>query len=122
MRLQVKPLSANQMYYRGKRSKSAAYIAYQNDIRDQLMGIEWPFGTDPVTFEIEGGFSNRAADLDNIIKPILDTLQVVFEIDNKKKKKKQFNDNKVYKLILNKEIVEKGKEYVDIKVYPRTMS
>ena len=112
--MQVKPLSANQMYYRSKRSKSAAYVAYQNDIRDQLMGIEWPFGTDPVTFEIEGGFSNRAADLDNIIKPVLDTLQVVFD--------KEFNDNKVYKLLLNKEIVEKGKEYVDIKVYPRTVS
>ena len=81
-------------------------------MRDLMMGTKWPFGKDEVTFEIEGGFSNRAADLDNIIKPILDTFQNIF---------KEFNDNRVYEIKLNKEIVKKGTEYVDIKVYPRTM-
>lgn len=93
---------------RGKRTfKSAEYVAYQQDIRDALRGVTWPFGSDQVAVHIEAAFSNRGADLDNCIKPILDTYQLVFE---------EFNDNKVYYAELHKQIVKKGDEYLRIRI------
>lgn len=82
---------------------------YQDEIRDELIGTEWPFGTDQVSFNVEAGLSNRGADLDNIIKPILDTYQGIYE---------EFNDNKVYNIQLEKRIVKRGSEYLDIRVRP----
>ena len=70
-----------------------------------MMGAVWPFGENQVEFTIEGGMSNRGADLDNIIKPILDTYQGIFE---------EFNDNKVYHIELTKKIVKKGEEYISV--------
>lgn len=107
--LKIKPLSANRMLgVRGRRSfKSPDYVKYQNDIRDDLMGIVWPFGTDQVSVTVWAGLSNRGADIDNVIKPILDTYQGIFE---------EFNDNKVYHVELHKEIVKKGDEFIRIMV------
>jgi Holliday junction resolvase RusA-like endonuclease len=87
--------------------KSADYLQYQNDIRDQLIGTDWPFGSGQVSFNITAGVSNRGADLDNVIKPILDTYQGVYE---------EFNDNKVYNIELEKRIVKRGREYLDIRI------
>ena len=110
--LKLKPLSANKMFYRNK-NKTVEYRRYQEEMRDYMMGMVWDFGKDPVAFEVTAGFSNRAADLDNIIKPILDTFQNIFD---------DFNDNRVYKIKLDKDIVKKGNEYVNIKVYSEGMS
>lgn len=71
------------------------------------MGDDWPFGTDPVSFHVEGGLSSRNMDLDNVIKPLLDTFQSIYQ---------EFNDNKVYYIELHKEIVPKGKEYLWIRI------
>ena len=108
-RFKTKPLSANKMFgARGKRTfKSPEYVAYQNEIRDDLMGTDWPFKTDPVSFIVNAGLSNRGADIDNVIKPIFDTYQGIFE---------EFNDNKVYYVELHKEIVSKGEEFLRIRV------
>jgi len=87
--------------------KSAEYLQYQNDIRDHLIGTDWPFGADQVSFTVVAGVSNRGSDLDNVIKPILDTYQGVYE---------EFNDNKVYNIKLEKRIVKRGGEFLDIRV------
>ncbi len=71
------------------------------------MGTDWPFGAGQVSFNIIAGLSNRGADLDNVIKPILDTYQGVYE---------NFNDNKVYNIELEKRIVKRGREFLDIRV------
>ena len=107
----IKPLSANKMFgARGKRTfKSPEYVTYQNEIRDDLMGTDWPFDVDQVSFTVNAGLSNRGADIDNVIKPILDTYQGIFE---------KFNDNKVYYVELHKEIVSKGEEFLRIRVTP----
>ena len=47
------------------------------------------------------------ADLDNVVKPVLDTYQYIF---------KKFNDNKVYHITLDKHITNKGKEYLHVQV------
>tara|TARA_R100000742_G_C4220868_1_gene44692 strand:- start:277 stop:576 length:300 start_codon:yes stop_codon:yes gene_type:complete len=70
-----------------------------------LIGTDWPFGTDQVSFSVVAGVSNRGSDLDNVIKPILDTYQGVYE---------EFNDNKVYNIKLEKRIVKRGGEFLDI--------
>ena len=95
------------MTYRNKSIKSKVYIEYQNEIRDELQGINWPFGSDPVQVSFIAGFSTRAADLDNVMKPLLDTYQVIFD---------DFNDNKVYILKGTKTIVPKGEEFLEVTV------
>jgi len=87
--------------------KQKQYIDYQNELRDEIRGVEWPFGNDQVEFYIVAGFSNRAADLDNVIKPLFDTYQGIFE---------EFNDNKVYYAELHKQIVPKGREFIYVRV------
>ena len=104
---QVKPLSATNMTYRNKAIKQRQYIDYQNELRDEILGVEWPFGDDRVSFYIVAGFSNRGADLDNVIKPLFDTYQGIFE---------EFNDNKVYYAELHKTIVSKGAEFLYVRV------
>ena len=96
------------MTYRNKSIKQIKYVEYQNELRDELKGVEWPF--EPLQlleFEIIAGVSNRAADLDNIVKPLLDTYQSIFE---------EFNDNKVYHILLDKQITAKGNEYLFVRV------
>jgi len=95
------------MTYRNKSIKQRVYIDYQNELRDEIRGVEWPFGDEQVTFYIVAGFSNRAADIDNVIKPLLDTYQGIFE---------EFNDNKVYHAELHKTIVPKGREFLYVRV------
>lgn len=95
------------MTYRNKSIKQRIYIDYQNELRDEIRGVEWPFGDDQVEFYIVAGFSNRAADIDNVIKPLLDTYQGIFE---------EFNDNKVYHAELHKTIVPKGREFLYVRV------
>ena len=85
--------------------KTADYLKYQYDIRDCLLGCEWPFGNHEVLFIVTAGVSNRNFDLDNIIKPLLDTYQSIYE---------DFNDNKVVGITLLKDIVPKGEEYLDV--------
>lgn len=87
--------------------KSSDYLKFQNDIRDVLMGEPWPFGKDEVVFLVAAGLSNRGADIDNVIKPLLDTFQSIYE---------DFNDNKVYGVYLIKDIVPKGEEYLDVTI------
>lgn len=89
--------------------KTKEYLDYQNEIRDELMGdfTEWPFGDGLVQFTIEAGLSNRGADIDNVLKPLLDTYQGIYE---------DFNDNKVYHLDVTKVIVSKGDEYLTVTI------
>ena len=90
--------------------KTPEYVAYQEAIYFDMKGVEWPFEDGQVAFSIEAGLSNRGADLDNVIKPLLDTYQGIF--------KGQFNDNKVYQIDLFKFIVKRGEEFIRVKVEP----
>ena len=71
------------------------------------MGTEWPFEKTQVAVIVHYGISNRGKDLDNLNKPLLDTLQKIYE---------DFNDNKVYALTCFKYKVPKGAEYIDITI------
>jgi len=71
------------------------------------MGETWEFKDNPVHFIVYAGLSNKASDLDNIIKPLLDTYQNIFE---------EFNDKTVQGIILQRDRVKRGREYLWVRV------
>ena len=105
----MKPLSANRMFVRKNRTtfKTADYKQFQEEMALILMGAEWPFQDKPVLFIVYAGLSNRASDLDNIIKPLLDTYQNIFE---------EFNDKTVQGIILQRDRVKRGGEYLWVRI------
>lgn len=100
IKLDIKPLSVNEVW-KGKRFKTVAYSRYEKQIMALLPDCDV---TNVHTLHIEFGFSNKASDLDNPVKPIIDILQ----------KKYGFNDRDIYELHIKKTIVTKGNEYIQI--------
>jgi len=102
--LKIKPLSVNKAW-KGKRYKTDEYKAYEKAVLLMLPKIEIPEGNLHVSLEF--GFSNKASDLDNPIKPFIDIMQ----------KKYGFNDSRIHKYDLTKKKTIKGADYIlfDIK-------
>ena len=104
-KINEKPLSVNQAW-QGKRFKTPIYKAYEKEMllrmpagkieTDQMLRVEFFFG-----------FSNKASDLDNPVKLLLDIAQ----------KKYGFNDSHVYELNVRKRIVKKGEEFLHMGIY-----
>lgn len=103
MRIPLKPISVNQCW-QGRRFKTPLYTKYEKDCL--LILPKQDIGSPPYKIYLEFGFSNKASDLDNPIKPTLDILQ----------KKYGFNDADIYSLDVQKVIVKKGQEYTQIKI------
>ena len=104
IRIEVKPLSVNEAW-KGRRFKTDEYKAYEHKIMYLLpKGFKMP--EPPYQFIYRFGFSNPASDFDNPVKPITDILQ----------KKYKFNDKLIYKAVIEKVIVEKGKEFIEIEI------
>ena len=57
--------------------------------------------------EIVFGFSSKASDVDNCCKVLIDSIATHYG----------FNDKLIYKMIVEKEIVKKGQEYIKFKLY-----
>jgi Holliday junction resolvase RusA-like endonuclease len=97
-KLNEKPLSINEAW-QGKRFKTPAYKRYEEAMLllmpkgkvdlEQMLRVEFFFG-----------FSNKASDLDNPVKLLMDIAQ----------KKYGFNDKNVFELNVRKCIVKKGEE------------
>ena len=68
--------------------------------------IEIPDGE--LELVIEFGLSNRQQDIDNGLKPFVDIMQKMYD----------FNDNRIYSLIVHKVIVPKGEEFIRFQFYP----
>jgi Holliday junction resolvase RusA-like endonuclease len=104
-KLNEKPLSINEAW-QGKRFKTPAYKAYE-----EAMLLLMPKGkVDPeqmLRVEFFFGFSNKASDLDNPVKLLMDIAQ----------KKYGFNDKNVFELNVRKCIVKKGEEFIQIGIY-----
>lgn len=99
-RINIKPLTVNQVW-RGRRFKTPAYTDYENSVFLLLPKIEVPKGKLELTLRF--GFSNKLSDIDNPVKPVLDILQKAYG----------FNDNRIYRLTVEKIDVKKGKEYIE---------
>jgi len=104
MRIKIKPLSVNQAW-QGKRFKTPKYKSFEKELIYLLPPIDLGFEGD-LEILLTFGFSNQLSDIDNPTKPILDILQ----------KKYGFNDNQIIQLNLKKEVVEKGEEFIELKI------
>ena len=102
MKVAVKPLSVNQAW-QGRRFRSKAYKAYQQEIALKLRKMKLP--KPPYTLLLEFGVSNKAADYDN---PFQDCLQDFYG----------FNDSQIYEGVQRKVVVPKGKEYIKFLILP----
>ena len=103
-RIYIKPLSVNEVWA-GRRFKTPAYKSYEQELSYLLpKKLEIPNGK--LELKITFGFSNKASDIDNPVKPLLDILQKTYG----------FNDKKIYKLEVEKVDVKKGEEYIEFKI------
>ena len=99
-RVNLKPLSMNEAFM-GRKRKTAAYRTYEMKVPKELPELELP-ERGPLGLRLRAGLSNRAADLDNVVKPFLDILQANYG----------FNDNRIYFIEMTKVKVQKGEEYI----------
>jgi Holliday junction resolvase RusA-like endonuclease len=98
--LNIKPLSVNSAWL-GRRFKSKEYKRYTKDVNLLLPpSMDVPEGKLTVYYNFY--FSNAGSDWDNAIKQITDIVC----------KKYGFNDNRIYKGIVEKFIVPKGSECI----------
>jgi Holliday junction resolvase RusA-like endonuclease len=99
MKINIKPISVNKCW-QGKRFKTSEYKNYEKELLYKLPRISLP--NKPLEISIEFGFSNKASDIDNPMKPFLDILQ----------KKYGFDDKDIYSLNTIKKIVKRKEEYI----------
>lgn len=101
--IKIKPLSVNRCW-QGRRFKTPDYNDYEKELLYLLpKKLIYP---GKLSLYIKIGFSSKASDLDNAMKPILDILQ----------KKYNFDDKRIYKIEASKIDVKKGEEFIDFEL------
>ena len=103
MKINIKPLSVNECY-QGRRFKNKAYKAYERELMYKIPKQVIPKGKLKVSLMF--GFSSKLSDVDNPVKNFIDVLQ----------KRLGFNDRDIYEMTLKKEIVPKGKEFIEYEI------
>jgi Holliday junction resolvase RusA-like endonuclease len=105
IKIEIKPLSVNGAW-KGRRFKTKEYKQYENAVLYMLpRKYDIPDGN--LEIRLRFGVSTKAFDWDNGIKQFGDILQ----------KKYGFNDNRIYRGVVEKEIVKKGKEFVEFEIF-----
>ena len=104
-RIDIKPLTVNKAWRGGRRFKTDEYKSYEKELM-YLLPKDLKIPEDKIKVKIKWGFSSKGSDIDNPTKPLLDILQ----------KKYGFNDNRIYKLSLEKINVEKGEEFIEFEL------
>ncbi len=98
--IDVKPLSANLMHS-GRKVKSYKYRNYEKVLLSLLpTDLKIPEGK--LHLIVKVGMSSKLSDLDNVLKPFIDCLQLKYG----------FNDKWIYKLTATKTDVKKTEEYI----------
>ena len=103
MIVNIKPLSVNEAW-QGRRFKTPKYNKYIKDMLTILPPLK--VSNDKLELVITFGLSSVAADIDNPLKCFIDCLQ----------KKYGFDDKMIYRLIVNKSIVKRGKEFIEFEI------
>lgn len=106
-KVDIKPLSVNEMYIgrrNGTRVKSPKYRNWKKTILSMMPKIELP--EPPYMIIYEFGFSSKGSDIDNAVKPFQDVLQEVYG----------FNDNKIHEFTARRVNVKKGAEYIKFEI------
>lgn len=100
--LPIKPMSMNEAWRGGPRYRTATYKAY--DAALQLLlprSLQLP-EDGPLDLAMLWNLSNAACDIDNPIKPFVDSLQTRYD----------FNDKRIYRLLVEKRLVPRGHESI----------
>ncbi|MEE9532717.1 MAG: hypothetical protein V3W52_17195 [Syntrophobacteria bacterium] len=105
MRVDIKPLSVNRAW-QGRRYKTPEYNRYIADLMVILRPYNVPEGELSLTLTF--GFSNKASDFDNPVKPFVDCLQ----------KRYGFNDRMIKRCLIQVEHVKKGEEFIEWDIKP----
>lgn len=102
--IKIKPLSVNEAW-QGRRYKTPVYKAYEEELLLRLPPKYDIPETGPLEVIYEFGI-NTSADFDNPIKPFQDVLQ----------KKYGFDDRRIQKATILKNIVKKGEGYLKFSI------
>lgn len=97
--IHAKPLSVNKAY-RGRRFATKDLQEYKKEIMWQLPKIIIPKGKLQVEYTF--GCSSKGSDGDNLVKAFQDCLAEFYG----------FNDNKIYRWIVEKIDIKKGEEFI----------
>lgn len=113
IKLEVKPLSVNNAFsvYKGKKLKTKQYRQYEKTIIAHLIKSKIKLKLPPngdLYLYLKIGVS-RAFDTDNAAKPLIDIFQGYFG----------FNDNRITYLVIEKDVVKRGNEYIEFQLSPR---
>lgn len=101
VRKQIKPLSVNKAW-QGKRFKTRDYDLYTLELKF-ILPNSLDFPKKNIRLTLTFGFSNKAFDIDNPLKPLIDVLQKLYD----------FDDKEIYELHVKKKIVKKGEEFIE---------
>lgn len=104
-KIEVKPLSVNEAW-QGRRFKTDKYKNYEKLLLLSLPPSKINWDKEPIELSLLIGFSNVASDIDNAVKPFIDVLQ----------KRYNFNDKYIFRLVVEKCLVDKGKEFIEFKI------
>lgn len=102
-RLNIRALSLNSAY-RGRRFATKELKEYKEALFRMLPRKSVPEGKLSVRFVF--GVSSKASDVDNLVKNVMDALAEAYG----------FNDNRVYKLTVEKKDVPKSQEYIEFEI------
>lgn len=104
MKVNIKPLSINKAF-KGRRKRTTEYNNYRTNVKILLKpSLVIPEGK--LCIRLIFGLSSKGFDWDNPIKPIQDIISEYYG----------FNDNRIYRGIVDKVIVPKGKEFIDFEI------
>ncbi len=104
--IQCRPFSANKMSGRRKTYETKEYLAFRDLIAKALGGNYGIVKTDNLKLTITAGFSNKRGDLDNVFKPLLDSMVACMDAE--------FDDCQIYEIEANKVLVKKGQEFIEV--------
>jgi Holliday junction resolvase RusA-like endonuclease len=110
MRIDIKPLSANESW-QGRKTKTKKYREFERVCLLLLPPNNKQFIPEgDLHIDLVFGVSNLGFDLDNGVKPFLDILQ----------KKYKFNDNRIMSATISKSKTKKGEEWVGFFISPHS--
>lgn len=106
--VQTRPFSTNKMSGARKTYETKEYLEFRDLIARKAGGI---YGIDrKMRFRlvVQAAFSNKKGDLDNVFKPLLDSMVASMDPD--------FDDSQVYEIQARKKLVKKGQEYLQVRL------
>lgn len=104
--VQTRPFSTNKMSGARKTYETKEYLEFRELIAKKAGGHYGIKGKEKFRLKVVAAFSNKRGDLDNVFKPLLDSMVGSMDDD--------FDDHQVFEIIARKRMVKKGQEYLKV--------